>query len=41
VRDLHLVLGPSTEGSHIRFRITIDGKASGDAHGMDTEGTAW
>jgi len=36
-RDLHLVLGPSTSGSNIRFRITIDGKAPGDAHGMDTD----
>jgi cytochrome c biogenesis protein CcdA/thiol-disulfide isomerase/thioredoxin len=36
-RDLHLVLGPSTAGSNIRFRITIDGKPPGDAHGMDTD----
>jgi cytochrome c biogenesis protein CcdA/thiol-disulfide isomerase/thioredoxin len=36
-RDLHLVLGPSAEGSHIRFRVTIDGKAPGDAHGMDAD----
>jgi cytochrome c biogenesis protein CcdA/thiol-disulfide isomerase/thioredoxin len=36
-RDLHLVLGPSQEGNNIRFRITIDGKAPGDAHGMDTD----
>jgi cytochrome c biogenesis protein CcdA/thiol-disulfide isomerase/thioredoxin len=36
-RDLHLVLGPSVEGSNIRFRITIDGKPPGDAHGMDTD----
>jgi thiol-disulfide isomerase/thioredoxin len=36
-RDLHLVLGPSTEGSRIRFRITIDGKPPGDAHGMDAD----
>jgi thiol-disulfide isomerase/thioredoxin len=36
-RDLHLVLGPSTEGNDIRFRITIDGKPPGDAHGMDTD----
>ena len=36
-RDLHLVLGPSTEGSNIRFRITIDGNPPGDAHGMDTD----
>ena len=36
-RDLHLVLGPSAEGSQIRFRVTIDGKAPGDAHGMNTD----
>jgi cytochrome c biogenesis protein CcdA/thiol-disulfide isomerase/thioredoxin len=36
-RDLHLVLGPSGEGSQIRFRVTIDGKAPGDAHGMDAD----
>ncbi|SDT13181.1 cytochrome c biogenesis protein DipZ [Bradyrhizobium canariense] len=36
-RDLHLVLGPSVEGSPIRFRITIDGKAPGAAHGMDVD----
>jgi cytochrome c biogenesis protein CcdA/thiol-disulfide isomerase/thioredoxin len=36
-RDLHLVLGPSAQGSNIRFRITIDGKPPGDAHGMDTD----
>lgn len=36
-RDLHLVLGPRSEGSRVRFRITIDGKPPGDAHGMDTD----
>jgi cytochrome c biogenesis protein CcdA/thiol-disulfide isomerase/thioredoxin len=36
-RDLHLVLGPATEGANIRFRITIDGKPPGAAHGMDTD----
>lgn len=36
-RDLHLVLGPATEGSTIRYRVTIDGKPPGDAHGMDTD----
>jgi cytochrome c biogenesis protein CcdA/thiol-disulfide isomerase/thioredoxin len=36
-RDLHLVLGPSAEGGQIRFRVTIDGKAPGDAHGMDAD----
>jgi cytochrome c biogenesis protein CcdA/thiol-disulfide isomerase/thioredoxin len=36
-RDLHLVLGPSTPGNNVRFRVTIDGKPPGDAHGMDTD----
>jgi hypothetical protein len=36
-RDLHLVLGPATEGGKIRYRVTIDGKPPGDAHGMDTD----
>ena len=34
-RDLHLVLG--TEDKPVRFRITIDGKPPGDAHGQDTD----
>jgi thiol-disulfide isomerase/thioredoxin len=36
-RDLHLVLGPDSEGKAIRFRVTIDGKAPGADHGMDTD----
>jgi cytochrome c biogenesis protein CcdA/thiol-disulfide isomerase/thioredoxin len=36
-RDLHLVLGPSKTGKPIRFRVTIDGKAPGADHGMDTD----
>src|SRR5262249_23791566 len=36
-RDLHLVLGPASPGSRIRFRITIDGRPPGDAHGTDTD----
>jgi cytochrome c biogenesis protein CcdA/thiol-disulfide isomerase/thioredoxin len=36
-RDLHLVLGPATEGKPVRFVITIDGKAPGAAHGADTD----
>jgi cytochrome c biogenesis protein CcdA/thiol-disulfide isomerase/thioredoxin len=35
-RDLHLVLGPSADGKPIRFRVTIDGKAPGENHGVDT-----
>ncbi|MCY1448257.1 hypothetical protein D9M71_649140 [compost metagenome] len=34
-RDLHLVLGPGPDGKPVRFRVTIDGKAPGDAHGSD------
>ncbi|EIL94114.1 cytochrome c biogenesis protein DipZ [Rhodanobacter spathiphylli] len=36
-RDLHLVLGPAADGKPIRFRVTIDGKAPGADHGMDTD----
>jgi cytochrome c biogenesis protein CcdA/thiol-disulfide isomerase/thioredoxin len=36
-RDLHLVLGPSAEDGRIRFNVTIDGKAPGSAHGIDTD----
>ncbi|MCW8277052.1 cytochrome c biogenesis protein DipZ [Pseudomonas sp. PCH199] len=34
-RDLHLVLGPDTDGKPVRFKVLIDGKAPGDDHGMD------
>jgi len=36
-RDLHLVLGPSKTGKPIRFRVTLDGKAPGADHGVDTD----
>ncbi|MFC3207729.1 cytochrome c biogenesis protein DipZ [Aquamicrobium soli] len=36
-RDLHLVLGPAADGKPVRFRVTIDGKAPGNDHGMDTD----
>ena len=35
-RDLHLVLG-SPDGKPLRFRVTLDGKAPGDDHGLDTD----
>lgn len=35
-RDLHLVLGPATPGRPVRYRVTIDGRAPGDDHGLDT-----
>lgn len=34
-RDLHLVLGPAADGKPVRFKVLIDGKAPGDAHGTD------
>lgn len=36
-RDLHLVLGPGSNGKPIRFRVTVDGKAPGENHGADTD----
>lgn len=36
-RDLHLVLGPGTEGRSIRYRVTIDGQAPGPNHGVDAD----
>ena len=36
-RDLHLVLGPGSDGRPVRFRITLDGQAPGADHGMDTD----
>ncbi|MBP0590108.1 cytochrome c biogenesis protein DipZ [Paraburkholderia sp. LEh10] len=34
-RDLHLVLGPGANGKPVRFRVSIDGAAPGNAHGTD------
>jgi hypothetical protein len=36
-RDLHLVLGPAADGKSLRFRVTIDGQAPGESHGVDTD----
>jgi thiol-disulfide isomerase/thioredoxin len=36
-RDLHLVMGPTMRGNPVRFRVRIDGKAPGAAHGMDID----
>jgi cytochrome c biogenesis protein CcdA/thiol-disulfide isomerase/thioredoxin len=36
-RDLHLVLGAGTEGKPVRFRVTLDGRAPGADHGVDTD----
>lgn len=34
-RDLHLVLGPGSDGKPVRFKVRIDGQAPGDSHGVD------
>ncbi|MGJ4860692.1 hypothetical protein ACN6KF_006750 [Labrys sp. La1] len=36
-RDLHLVLGPGADSKLVRFRVLIDGKAPGAAHGVDID----
>ena len=36
-RDLHVVMGPPARGGSVRFRVTLDGEAAGDAHGLDTD----
>ena len=36
-RDLHLVMGPAAPGTAVRFRVLIDGKPPGAAHGVDVD----
>jgi len=36
-RDVNLVMGPQTRGSPLRFRVTLDGDAPGDAKGVDVQ----
>jgi thiol-disulfide isomerase/thioredoxin len=36
-RDLHLVMGPAARGATVRFRVLIDGKPPGAAHGVDVD----
>ena len=36
-RDLHLVMGPAMPGAAVRFRVLIDGKPPGAAHGGDVD----
>ena len=35
-RDLHMVLGPATNGTPIRFKIKLNGNSPGDDHGSDS-----
>lgn len=36
-RDLHLVMGPLTPTTSVRFRVLIDGRPPRDAHGLDVD----
>jgi hypothetical protein len=36
-RDLHLILAPPAPGIAVRFRVTIDGRPPGAAHGLDVD----
>ncbi len=36
-RDLHLVMGPAVKGTPVRFRVLIDGRATGEARGTDVD----
>jgi thiol-disulfide isomerase/thioredoxin len=35
-RDLHMVLSPAKNGAAVRFKVTLDGAAPGDNHGVDS-----
>ena len=36
-RDLNLVMGPTTRGTPIRFRVSVDGRPPGTTHGVDAD----
>jgi thiol-disulfide isomerase/thioredoxin len=36
-RDLHLVMGPAKPGAFVRFRVLVDGRPPGAAHGIDVD----
>jgi thiol-disulfide isomerase/thioredoxin len=36
-RDLHLVMGPAARGTPVRFRVLLDGRPPGTAHGSDVD----
>lgn len=36
-RDVNLIMGPSAGGSSVRFRVLIDGRPPGAAHGSDVD----
>lgn len=36
-RDVHLVMGPRTDGASVPFRVLVDGAPPLDAHGLDVD----
>jgi thiol-disulfide isomerase/thioredoxin len=36
-RDVHLVMGPLRQETPIRFRVSMDGRSPGPAHGLDVD----
>jgi len=34
---VHLVMGPSSRGSSVRFRVLLDGRPPGNAHGTEVD----
>jgi thiol-disulfide isomerase/thioredoxin len=36
-RDLNLVMGPAVRGVPVRFRVLVDGRPAGAAHGVDVD----
>ncbi|MBM7503687.1 redoxin domain-containing protein [Agromyces aurantiacus] len=36
-RDVNLIIGPTTPGQSVRFRVTLDGRPVGEAHGTDVD----
>ena len=36
-RDMHIVMGPATPGSSVRFRVLIDGRPPEESQGIDTD----
>jgi hypothetical protein len=35
--NLHVVMGPAARGASVRFHVSIDGRPSGPAHGLDLD----
>jgi thiol-disulfide isomerase/thioredoxin len=35
-RDVHMVVGPAKNGRPVRFKVTLDGAAPGENHGVDS-----